>query len=120
MDYKERQRRREALALAVAIDQAAPSESPAAAPALTAADVANQRLAAALEQLLAEPRLVAEIVKASKSNWRAAAYLLERTYPERWATISRRPDEEPQTRVDPFAEFVDELAPRRSQRHEGA
>jgi hypothetical protein len=121
MDYKARQRRRQALALAVAVAQAAPSESPTP-PALSAADLANQRLAAALEQMLAEPRLVAEIVKASKSNWRAAAYLLERTYPERWARISQRSDEEPHTRFDPFAEFefADELAPRRSQRHDGA
>jgi hypothetical protein len=115
MGYKARRRRREALADAVAVKQ--PPVAGTSAPALSASDVANQRLAAALEQLLSEPRLVGQIVAASRSNWRASAWLLERTYPERWAatTRQRRPDEQPY--ADPFAEFVpDELAARRKPR----
>jgi hypothetical protein len=125
MGYKTRRQRRETLADAVAVQQPLPAEPGVrtgtdAMPAeLSAADIANQRLAAALEHFLAEPRLVGEIAKASRSNWRAAAFLLERTYPERWAaaTRQRRPDEEPYAQPDPFAEFVpDELASRRRKR----
>jgi hypothetical protein len=38
---------------------------------------------------------------ASKGNWRAAAWLLERTHPERWGPPHRRlPPVEPPRRVD--------------------
>jgi hypothetical protein len=105
--YRARQRRRSTLAEAVQ----RPTHEPVAG-----TSAPDQQLAAALEQALAEPRLVAWIAKASRSNWRAAAWLLERTYPERWAatTRQRRPDEDPHGQPDPFAEFVvDELAARR-------
>lgn len=63
----------------------------------------------------AETRNVAIIAQAATENWQAAAWLLERAYPERWARPSQRmkPDDEPVTAADdPFAE-VDELARRR-------
>lgn len=70
-----------------------------------------------------EARSVASIVTASKDDWKAAAWLLERQYPERWGKTSvRMRDEappEPEAEVapedDPFAE-VDELAERRAGR----
>ena len=34
--------------------------------------------------------LVGRVMKASQSSWRAAAWLLERGYPERWAPVSDR------------------------------
>jgi hypothetical protein len=73
-----------------------------------------------------EVRNVAHIARAAVQSWQAAAWLLERQYPERWArptTRELRLDEEaptgtPEASVvedDPFAE-VDELAERRRQR----
>jgi len=68
-----------------------------------------------------EAVLAAEIAKAARSSWAAAAWLLERQYPERWGRVSVRVREEaapPEPVVntddftDPFAE-VDELAQRR-------
>jgi hypothetical protein len=118
MGYKTRRRRRDALTDAIVPRQPAPGQ--AATPAPGAAEQ-SQRLAAALAHALAEPRLVAEIVKASRSNWRAAAYLLERTYPEQWSPSYREAPVAEHGRDDPFGEFVsDELAVRRSQRHDGA
>ena len=62
-----------------------------------------------------EAVLVSRISDASRGNWAAAAWLLERTVPERYARLSQRsqaPGEQP---ADPFAEFVtDELAARRA------
>lgn len=71
-----------------------------------------------------EARNVAAIAAAARENWQAAAWLLERQYPERWGRVSVRvrdapEDAAPPTRVvdpdDPFAE-VDELADRRRTR----
>lgn len=60
-----------------------------------------------------EARNVAIIARAALDNWQAAAFLLERQHPERWARISQRPEEPAAPPVaDPFAE-VDELASRR-------
>jgi hypothetical protein len=67
-----------------------------------------------------EARNVAIITRAAGTNWQAAAWLLERTHPERWARPAQRVAAEPEpapgvTEVapdDPFAE-VDELAQRR-------
>jgi hypothetical protein len=63
-----------------------------------------------------EARNVALIAAAGPDNWQAAAWMLERSYPERWARPSQREKPEtPETPVkpnDPFAE-VDELAERR-------
>jgi hypothetical protein len=66
-----------------------------------------------------EARHVAIIAAAARENWQAAAWLLERGYPERWARLSQRErsgaatTERPLPSAgDPFAE-VDELARRR-------
>jgi hypothetical protein len=58
--------------------------------------------------------LVAIVVAEAKTNWRAAAWLLERKYPERWARVARDRQASPPApdAADPFAE-VDELARRR-------
>lgn len=71
----------------------------------------------------AETRAVAQIARAAANNWQAAAWLLERTAPERWGKPSvrlrdepTRPAEQPITTTpDPFAE-VDELATARRKR----
>jgi hypothetical protein len=64
----------------------------------------------------AEARAVALIASAAKDSWQAAAWLLERQHPERWARVSQRKDaaelKEPEQPHDPFSE-VDELAQRR-------
>lgn len=85
-----------------------------------ARDAPYRRFREAVEQTMAESetRNVAIIATAAQSNWQAAAWLLERTYPERWARPSQRaaftdPDAAPAAAPDdPFAE-VDELAERR-------
>jgi hypothetical protein len=68
-----------------------------------------------------EARAVAQIAQAAATSWQAAAWMLERQYPERWGRVSvRYRDEEgpppaaavPVDQTDPFAE-VDELAERR-------
>lgn len=75
-----------------------------------------------VEQAFAEAEtvLTTRIAAASRENWQAAAWLLERRHPERWARVSQRDkdDREPapvSAADDPFAE-VDELAQRRRQR----
>jgi hypothetical protein len=65
-----------------------------------------------------EVRNVAVISRAAGESWQAAAWLLERMYPERWGKVSVRLREESEpepvvrTEHDPFGE-VDELAERR-------
>jgi len=75
----------------------------------------------ALGQATSEVVLVAQVASAAKTNWRAAAWLLERRFPERWGRARRPADDDeptpPATEPDPFAE-VDELAERRRQGHE--
>jgi hypothetical protein len=73
-----------------------------------------------LARVLAEERLVAHVAAAAKTNWRAAAFLLERHYPERWAPVRRSALEDEPVPVaseehDPFAE-VDSLAAKRRAR----
>jgi len=90
-----------------------------------AADAAYRTFRERMEQAHAEGEavLAAEIAKAARSHWAAAAWILERQYPERWGRVSVRVREEapaPEPTVtddptDPFAE-VDELAQRRRQR----
>lgn len=70
-----------------------------------------------------EARNVAQIARAAAENWQAAAWLLERQWPERWGRVSVRmrdpvPDDETAVvapDADPFSE-VDELAERRRHR----
>jgi hypothetical protein len=75
--------------------------------------------AAVLDAATSEGRLVALIAHAAArpGGWRAAAWMLERRYPERWSARGR--EELPAAPVaragDPFAE-VDELAERRRSR----
>lgn len=71
-----------------------------------------------LGRVLREERLVGLVAAGAKTNWRAAAWLLERRHPERWAPVRRSAlDEEPvpvaPDEHDPFAE-IDELAAKRS------
>ena len=69
---------------------------------------------AVIAEATSEPRLLVYIARAAQTNWRAAAWLLERRHPERWA-LGAEPDRPPMA-GDPFAE-VDELAARR-RRHD--
>jgi len=69
-------------------------------------------LRAALDRALAEPLLVGYVARAAQSNWRAAAFILERRYPERWSPGRTSSGEPPDLTADPF-NFVDELAARR-------
>ena len=63
-----------------------------------------------------EAALVAVISRAAPAQWQAAAFLLERGHPERWARLSQRKQEpQPLPETNPFAEF-DELAARRTAR----
>jgi transposase len=67
-----------------------------------------------------EARHIALIARAGTTSWQAAAWLLERRHPERWARPAPREVEvaapaAPAAAPDPFAE-VDELARRRRQR----
>ena len=81
-------------------------------------------------QAAGEVRNVATVANAARENWQAAAWLLERGYPERWGRVSTRlrlPDKPPEEqatpppasaltdRDDPFIE-VDELARKRQKR----
>jgi hypothetical protein len=92
-----------------------------AVPAGPDLDLPAVRRSASLSEQLekAEPALVAAIAAAAKrGSWQAAAWLLERSHPERWA---RPPAREGQVyrpvprEADPFAE-VDEIAERRRRR----
>jgi predicted nucleic acid-binding Zn ribbon protein len=60
-----------------------------------------------------EQTLVQGIAQAAAENWRAAAWLLERRWPERWGTSRKPPTASDDVdELDPFRE-VDELARRR-------
>lgn len=66
-----------------------------------------------------EMRAVALVSAAAADNWQAAAWLLERQYPDRWsrpALAAFRIDEEPPTYS---ADALDELAERRAERRAG-
>lgn len=67
----------------------------------------------------AEARAVTIIATAAREDWRAAAWLLERSFPERWGSSAERErlNEKPKADAppDPFAE-VDELAAARRRR----
>ena len=68
---------------------------------------------AVLEEATSEARLLVYVARAAATNWRAAAWLLERRHPERWAHGAEMHDS--RISPDPFTE-VDELADRRRRR----
>jgi predicted nucleic acid-binding Zn ribbon protein len=86
----------------------------AAEPLPTPPSAPEVELEIALERALAEPRLVALIANAARTNWRASAWLLERRHPERWA-IGARPEAIRTPADDAFVE-VDEIRERRERR----
>jgi hypothetical protein len=64
-----------------------------------------------LEQI--EPNLVLAIARsAARGNWKSAAWLLERRWPERWGRPTERRERWPARVQDEFAE-VDAIAERR-------
>jgi len=65
-----------------------------------------------------EARGIATIAQAARSTWQAAAWLLERQYPERWGRPAQRADEKPPAPVA-GTDSLDELAGRRVQRRAG-
>jgi hypothetical protein len=57
---------------------------------------------------LSEPELVDAIGAAAEpGSWRAAAWLLERRWPERWAKPGPRPAKPGPETPDPFADIID-------------
>jgi hypothetical protein len=65
---------------------------------------------------LAEQTLVQAIERAAADPWRAAAWLLERRWPERWSTSRKPPTASGDVdEFDPFAE-VDQIAEQRRKR----
>lgn len=67
-----------------------------------------------------EVRGIATIARAATENWQAAAWLLERQYPERWGRPAVRPNEDLPSGAAPAADGLDELASKRSARREAA
>jgi transposase len=66
-----------------------------------------------------EVRAVTQIAQAAAHNWQAAAWLLERTYPDRWARPVSRENEQPAPTM-PVKDGVDDLAARRRERRKPA
>jgi hypothetical protein len=91
-----------------------PPVDPRLAPVVPIAEATG--LAEAVVRATDETRLTGLVAaEAGRGNWRAAAWILERRYPDRWAPIRRRPDGELEPVAvdgDPFSE-VDELRRRR-------
>lgn len=82
-----------------------------------------RKFRAAVEQARAEAEatLVTRVAKAaSNGSWQAAAWLLERRSPERWAKIKERPngldDDEAAEAKSPAEAIRDELAEKRAAR----
>jgi hypothetical protein len=86
------------------------------APEPTRPEPAHVDREAVLERALAEDRLVTLLATAARSNWRAAAFLLERRYPQRWGAGRREPEPLLPGESDAFAE-LDQLAARRRLHH---
>jgi hypothetical protein len=66
----------------------------------------------------AEVRGIARIAQAAGESWQAAAWLLERQYPDRWGRPATRVEEKP---LPPLVgpDSLDELASRRDERRAG-
>lgn len=78
-------------------------------------DKPYRELREAVEQARAEAeaRHVALIARASSKSWQAAAWLLERQYPERWGKPSDRNRAADQAKQENPGGFFDELANKR-------
>ncbi len=66
-----------------------------------------------------EARAVARIAQAAGTSWQAAAWMLERQYPDRWARKSVRPADDPSHAIDmpePDITKLDELRAKRASR----
>lgn len=63
-----------------------------------------------------EVRAIARIAQAAGENWQAAAWLLERQYPDRWARPATRTGEEKSPPLVAGLDALDELAGRRVSR----
>lgn len=63
-----------------------------------------------------EAENVARIMAAGREEWRAAAWLLERQYPDRWARPATRPGEEKAPPPIVGVDALDELAGKRASR----
>lgn len=76
------------------------------------------RVAVDQARAVGEARNVAQIAQAAAKDWKAAAWLLERSAPDRWARPARK-DDDPQPAQAPAtktASVLDELARRRRAR----
>lgn len=69
-----------------------------------------------IPELGSEESLVATIEANTRTDWRAAAWLLARRYPERWGRPALRVDDAP---ASPGADKLDEVAARREARRSG-
>jgi hypothetical protein len=89
---------------------------PARRRALSAKETAGLRELVSSGNAL-ESKLVGFVIEGAREHWQAAAWLLERGFPERWARVSQREKAtgEAPVETDPFAE-VDELAEQRRRR----
>jgi hypothetical protein len=67
--------------------------------------------------MLTEDDLLAVVVAATESNWRAATWLLERGWPERWAPRRTRPDADTFRTALKQAGITDEVRPFHDGRH---
>jgi transposase len=77
---------------------------------------------AAIDRARAENEaiLVGRVAKAANAgSWRAATWLLERQYPERWSAQAVRDALEPVKQPTPAALIRDELAARRREQQDG-
>lgn len=89
---------------------------------IAAAVEADAKLAERLVRARAEGEIrnVMLIAQAARQgSWPAAAWLLERHYPERWGRVLRTPEPVSELPVATTSDSLDELAGRRTVRREG-